>query len=65
MKSSPEQNINFLNQITFWWVNSLIYKGYKNTLEKDDLFELLESDKSTSTTKTFEEIVNNKVSKKK
>lgn len=39
---SPEFRANFFSLLTFSWLNSLFYKGYKRPLETDDLYELNE-----------------------
>ncbi|XP_078462060.1 ATP-binding cassette sub-family C member 2-like [Lampetra planeri] len=44
MKPSPEENASFLNQITFTWFDSMVYRGYKKPLEVEDLWGLNEED---------------------
>ncbi|ORX82952.1 P-loop containing nucleoside triphosphate hydrolase protein [Basidiobolus meristosporus CBS 931.73] len=36
----PEVNANIVSRIVFWWLNSLMLKGYKRPLEKEDLYDL-------------------------
>ncbi|XP_048236908.1 multidrug resistance-associated protein 1-like isoform X1 [Haliotis rufescens] len=43
---SPETRASFLNRVTFHWINSLLFKGYRKSLEEEDLFELHPRDKS-------------------
>ncbi|XP_048247829.1 multidrug resistance-associated protein 1-like isoform X2 [Haliotis rufescens] len=45
-KPSPEQESSFLNRITFWWINSMVFTGYRKGLEEADMFELHPRDKS-------------------
>ncbi|XP_041372529.1 multidrug resistance-associated protein 1-like [Gigantopelta aegis] len=45
-KPSPEQEASFPSRLTFHWINSLVYRGYKKELQEDDLFELHPRDKS-------------------
>ena len=40
-KPCPELQSSFLNQLTFWWLTSLVIKAYKNPLAKQDLPVLL------------------------
>ncbi|XP_045104031.1 multidrug resistance-associated protein 1-like isoform X4 [Portunus trituberculatus] len=39
-KYCPEVSASFLSKITFSWINSLIWKGYKQPLENDDLWDI-------------------------
>ncbi|XP_031568469.1 multidrug resistance-associated protein 1-like [Actinia tenebrosa] len=43
----PEETANILSKITFWWLNSLIMKGYRKPLETQDLWLLSEHNKSS------------------
>ncbi|XP_071095599.1 multidrug resistance-associated protein 1-like [Haliotis cracherodii] len=43
---SPETRASFLSRVTFSWINSLLFKGYRKSLEEEDLFELHPRDKS-------------------
>ncbi|XP_046554960.1 ATP-binding cassette sub-family C member 3-like [Haliotis rubra] len=45
-KPSPEQESSFFNRIIYWWINSMVFTGYKKGLEESDLFELHPRDKS-------------------
>ncbi|KAK9761312.1 hypothetical protein K7432_013885 [Basidiobolus ranarum] len=40
---NPEENANIFSHIVFWWLNSLMFKGYKRPLEKEDLYDLGET----------------------
>jgi ATP-binding cassette, subfamily C (CFTR/MRP), member 1 len=37
---APESTANFFNRLTFFWVNPLLMRGYKNPLQEGDLFEV-------------------------
>ncbi|XP_050728277.1 multidrug resistance-associated protein 1-like isoform X2 [Eriocheir sinensis] len=39
-KSCPETGASFLSKLTFSWMDSLIWKGYKQPLENSDLWDL-------------------------
>ncbi|XP_067674526.1 multidrug resistance-associated protein 1-like [Haliotis asinina] len=43
---SPETRASFPSRVTFNWINSLLFKGYRKSLEEEDLFELHPRDKS-------------------
>ncbi|XP_041372528.1 multidrug resistance-associated protein 1-like [Gigantopelta aegis] len=52
-KPSPEQEASFPSRLTFHWINSLIFRGYKKELQEDDLFELHPRDKSVRVVPQF------------
>ncbi|XP_037233759.1 multidrug resistance-associated protein 1-like isoform X2 [Falco rusticolus] len=54
MKRSPEENAFFFSKLTYSWFSRLISIGYKKPLERDDLFELNESDSPYSVCPNFE-----------
>ena len=39
-KPSPEERATFLSQITWWWLNGLIWRGYRRALDRTDLWSL-------------------------
>lgn len=43
---NPVLNANIFSRITIWWMNKIFVTGNKRPLEEDDLFPLLEEDKS-------------------
>lgn len=45
-KSNPVATAGFLSKLFFWWLNPLFWVGYKRRLEEDDMYEVLEEDKS-------------------
>ncbi|XP_061858598.1 multidrug resistance-associated protein 1 isoform X2 [Colius striatus] len=53
-KRSPEENVFFFSKLTYSWFNGLISLGYKKPLERDDLFELNESDSPCNVCPNFE-----------
>ncbi|XP_074756867.1 multidrug resistance-associated protein 1-like [Athene noctua] len=53
-KCSPEENVFFFNKLTYSWFSRLISIGYKRPLERDDLFELNETDSPYSVCPNFE-----------
>ncbi|XP_046552046.1 multidrug resistance-associated protein 1-like [Haliotis rubra] len=44
--ASPETRASFLSRLSFTWINPLLFKGYRKSLEVDDLFDLHPRDKS-------------------
>ncbi|XP_075422205.1 multidrug resistance-associated protein 1-like isoform X2 [Ascaphus truei] len=46
LNSCPESSASFLSKITFWWISSLMIKGYKRPLEATDLWSLNKDDMS-------------------
>uniref|UniRef100_A0A0P4ZTZ3 ABC-type glutathione-S-conjugate transporter n=1 Tax=Daphnia magna TaxID=35525 RepID=A0A0P4ZTZ3_9CRUS len=50
----PEEAASFLNVITYTWLDSLIWKGYRKPLETTDLWDLNNKDKSKSVVPRFE-----------
>ncbi|XP_065696871.1 multidrug resistance-associated protein 1-like isoform X1 [Patagioenas fasciata] len=53
-KRSPEENVFFFSKLTYSWFSRLISVGYKKPLERDDLFELNESDSPYTVCPNFE-----------
>ncbi|XP_015735755.1 multidrug resistance-associated protein 1-like isoform X2 [Coturnix japonica] len=53
-KCSPEENVSCFSKLTYSWFSRLISIGYKKPLERDDLFELNESDSPYSVGPSFE-----------
>lgn len=37
---APESTANFFNRLTFYWVNPMLLKGYKKSIQEEDLFEV-------------------------
>ena len=38
MLPNPEESANFFSRIVFWWIQSILAKGYKAPLEETDIF---------------------------
>nr|XP_048724560.1 multidrug resistance-associated protein 1-like isoform X2 [Caretta caretta] len=53
-KCSPEENASFFSKITYSWYSRIITLGYKKPLEREDLFELNESDSPYAVCPNFE-----------
>lgn len=45
-KPCPEGDATFLSRITWWWLNGLIWRGWRRSLDYDDLTDLNYEDKS-------------------
>lgn len=45
-KKNPAATANFLSKIFFWWLNPLFTIGYKRRLEEEDMYEVLQEDRS-------------------
>ncbi|XP_054157544.1 ATP-binding cassette sub-family C member 4-like [Oppia nitens] len=43
---NPYDSANFINRNLFWWINPLLYKGYKNDLGLHDLYKCPKIDES-------------------
>jgi len=53
-KKNPKKTANIFSILSFWWVGQLLNLGSKRSLENEDLFPLLEEDKTqTSTEKLY------------
>lgn len=39
---SSEQNANLLSRLTYWWLNPLLVKGYRNQLQYEDMPRLMD-----------------------
>lgn len=51
----PEQNANIFSKLTFWWLNGLIYTGFKRPLVDEDLWALGKDNKSVNIVPKFME----------
>ncbi|XP_072943840.1 ATP-binding cassette sub-family C member Sur [Epargyreus clarus] len=49
---------HFFSKISFFWLNSLLYRGYETGLEQDDLGELPEEERSNKYYQKFKRIYN-------
>nr|AAL99903.1 ATP-binding cassette protein C13 [Homo sapiens] len=53
-KCSPEKSASFFSKVTYSWFSRVITLGYKRPLEREDLFELKESDSFCTACPIFE-----------
>uniref|UniRef100_A0ABI7WFU9 Multidrug resistance-associated protein 1-like n=1 Tax=Felis catus TaxID=9685 RepID=A0ABI7WFU9_FELCA len=53
-KCNPEKSASFFSRMTYSWFSRIILLGYKKPLEREDLFELNESDSSYIVCPIFE-----------
>ncbi|KAJ7371979.1 hypothetical protein OS493_021405 [Desmophyllum pertusum] len=53
-KSNPKRNANIFSILSFWWVGELLAIGNKRPLENDDLFYLLDEDKTQTSTEKLQ-----------
>jgi len=52
-KKNPKKTANIFSILSFWWVGQLLDLGSKRSLENDDLFPLLEEDKTQTSTENL------------
>ncbi|KAL5004812.1 hypothetical protein ScPMuIL_018268 [Solemya velum] len=52
--TSPYFKANWLSKISFWWLNSLLWAGYKKQLTQSDLYDTLPDDESSLLTEKLE-----------
>ncbi|XP_068238012.1 multidrug resistance-associated protein 1-like isoform X2 [Palaemon carinicauda] len=53
-KACPEASASFISRVTFAWVDSLIWKGYRNPLKEDDLWDLTYENASRTVVSNWE-----------
>ncbi|XP_055866421.1 multidrug resistance-associated protein 1-like isoform X2 [Biomphalaria glabrata] len=53
-KLSPEITASFPNRLTFWWMNGIIFHGYRKGIKEGDLFDLHTRDKAERVVPQFE-----------
>ena len=53
-KENPKKNANIFSILSFWWVGKLLAKGLKRPMENDDLFPLLDEDKTQTSTEKLQ-----------
>lgn len=54
---SPENDSSILSLITYWWMNSLMWNGYKRSLTQEDLYNVKPSDKTEVVSQKFDELL--------
>ena len=53
-KPSPYETATFLSQLTWWWQNGQIWRGWRRPLKHEDLPSLNEVDKSKNVAPVFQ-----------
>ena len=53
-KQNPKENANIFSILSFWWVGELLAIGNKRPLETDDLFPLLDEEKTRTSTEKLQ-----------
>ena len=54
-KENPKKNASLLSILSFWWVGEILAIGNKRPLDNDDLFPLLDEDKTQTSTEKLQE----------
>ncbi|XP_068597286.1 ATP-binding cassette sub-family C member 2 [Brachionichthys hirsutus] len=54
VKNNPEVGAAFLSRITFNWFNGMVFKGYKQPLVQEDMWDLEEKDGTTYINQRFQ-----------
>ena len=54
-KPIPEEKASFLSQLTWWWLNGIVWTGYKRALERTDLWSLNRVDTTAYCAPAFRE----------
>ncbi len=57
-KKNPKKHANIFSILSFWWVGELLATGKKCPLENDDLFSLLDEDKTETSTEKLQQTWN-------
>ena len=52
----PEERATFLSQITWWWMNGLIWRGYRRALDRTDLWSLPRTEMTATCASAFRNI---------
>lgn len=55
-KENPRRNANIFSILSFWWLNNFLFTGSRRSLENEDLFPLLEEDKTKTSTEKLQQI---------
>ena len=63
-KENPRKNASILSILSFWWVREILVIGNKRPLENDDLFTLLDEDKTLNSTEKLQQIWNEETAKR-
>lgn len=57
-KENPRKSANIFSILSFWWVRQFLALGHKRPLENDDLFPLLDEDKTQPLTEKLHQTWN-------
>lgn len=60
---SPENDASILSLITFWWLNSLMWLGYKRPLTQDDLYTVKQIDRTEVVSHKFDQLLSPAIKK--
>ena len=55
-KENPRRNSNIFSILSFWWLNNFLLTGSRRCLENEDLFPLLDEDKTKTSTEKLQQI---------
>ena len=56
IKENPRRNANIFSVLSFWWLNNFLLTGSRRCLENEDLFPLLDEDKTKTSTEKLQQI---------
>lgn len=54
---SPENEASILSMLTYWWLNTVMWIGYKRPLTQDDLYAIKPEDRTEAVSQKFEELL--------
>lgn len=63
-KENPRKNASILSILSFWWVKEILAIGNKRPLQNDDLFPLLDEDKTQTLTEKLQQTWNEETAKR-
>ena len=55
-KENPRRNASIFSILSFWWLNNFLLTGSRRCLENEDLFPLLDEDKTKTSTEKLQQI---------
>ena len=56
IKENPRRNANIFSVLSFWWLNNFLLTGSRRCLENEDLFPLLDEDKTKTSVEKLQQI---------
>jgi len=63
-RENPKKNASIFSILTFWWVREILATGNKRPLENEDLFPLLDEDKTQTSAKKLQLTWNEETAKR-